>query len=239
MKTSLSVIVPCFNEEKNLPLLVNRINQSVGQSSIPAEIVLVNDGSRDATGSVIDRLAKQFDNVRPVHHPVNQGIVAGWRSGLNAAGGAWVLTTDADLQYAPEDIPALYREMEQGSWDLVQGWRKDREDKSRTRELLSVGLSRVLQWTFSMDLQDVKSGFVLYRKEVFADILDFRQSYFSFQSLITVAAHFKGYRIRQVPITFYRRHAGESFIRRPLWFSMKAATDLPKAFYEYRIQKRR
>ena len=239
MKTSLSVIVPCFNEEKNLPLLVNRINQSVGQAAIPAEIVLVNDGSRDATGSVIDRLAKQFENVRPVHHPVNQGIVAGWRSGLKASSGAWVLTTDADLQYAPEDIPALYGEMETGGWDLVQGWRKDREDPSKIRELLSVGLSRMLQWIFSMDLQDVKSGFVLYRREVFADILDFRQSYFSFQSLITVAAHFKGYRIRQVPITFHRRHAGESFIQRPLWFSLKAATDLPKAFYEYRIQKRR
>src|SRR5689334_2396223 len=91
LKTSLSVIVPCFNEEKNLPLLVNRINQSVGQAAIPAEIVLVNDGSRDATGSVIDRLAKQFDNIRPVHHPVNQGIVGGWRSGLKASTGTWVL----------------------------------------------------------------------------------------------------------------------------------------------------
>jgi len=236
---TLSVIVPCFNEEKNLPLLVNRTNQALGGGGIPGEIVLIDDGSRDATGSLIDRMSKQFQNIRAVHHPVNRGIVEGWRSGLKASTGAWVLTTDADLQYAPEDIPALYREMEAGGADLVQGWRKDREDPSRTRELLSVGLSRILQWTFSMQLEDVKSGFVLYRREVFADILDFKQSYFSFQSLITVAAHFKGYRIRQVPITFFQRHAGESFINRPLVFSLKAATDLPKAFYEYRIRKRR
>jgi glycosyltransferase involved in cell wall biosynthesis len=236
---SLSVIVPCFNEEKNLPLLVNRTNQALGQEKISAEIVLVNDGSRDSTGTIVDRLSQQFDNIRAVHHPVNRGIVEGWRSGLAASSGGWVLTTDADLQYAPEDIPKLYRAMEAGAWDLVQGWRKDREDPSRTRELLSVGLSRVLQWTFSMQLEDVKSGFVLYRREVFSDILDFKQNYFSFQSLITVAAHFKGYRIQQVPITFYQRHAGESFIQRPLVFSLKAATDLPKAFYEYRIRKRR
>jgi len=236
---TLSIIVPCFNEEKNLPLLVNRTNQALGEDGIPGEIVLVNDGSRDGTGAIIDLLAKQFQNIRAIHHPVNRGIVEGWRSGLAASTGEWVLTTDADLQYAPEDIPRLSREMEAGGWDLVQGWRKDREDPSRIREVLSVGLSRLLQWIFSMDLQDVKSGFVVYRREVFQDILNFRQKYFSFQSLITVAAHFKGYRIRQVPILFHRRHAGESFIRRPLIFSLKAATDLPKAFYEYRILKRR
>ena len=236
---TLSVIVPCFNEEKNLPLLVNRTNLTLGTEKIPGEIVLVNDGSRDGTGAVIDLLARQFQNVRTVHHEVNRGIVEGWRSGLAASSGEWVLTTDADLQYAPEDVPKLYREMETGRWDLVQGWRKDREDPSRMREVLSVGLSRMLQWAFSMDLEDVKSGFVVYRREVFSDILDFRQRYFSFQSLITVAAHFKGYRIHQVPITFYMRHAGESFIQRPFLFSLKAATDLPKAFYEYRIQKRR
>jgi glycosyltransferase involved in cell wall biosynthesis len=223
----------------NLPVLVNRINQAMGSAKIPGEIVLVNDGSRDGTGAVIDQLSRQFQNVRAVHHPVNRGIVEGWRSGLAAATGDFVLTTDADLQYAPEDIPPLYREMVSGDWDLVQGWRRDREEPNWMRDLLSVGLSKILQWIFSMNLQDVKSGFICYKKEVFHDILDYRQKYFSFQSLITVAAHFKGYRIRQVPITFFRRHAGESFIKRPLIFSLKAASDLPKAFYEYRIRKRR
>jgi phenylacetate-CoA ligase len=236
---TLSVIVPCFNEEKNLPVLVNRINQAMGSAGIPGEIVLVNDGSRDGTGALADQLSRQFQNVRAVHHPVNRGIVEGWRSGLEASRGDWVLTTDADLQYAPEDIPPLYREMASGKWDLVQGWRRDREEPNWLRDTLSVGLSRILQWIFSMNLQDVKSGFICYRKEVFRDILDYRMRYFSFQSLITVAAHFKGYRIQQVPITFFKRHAGESFIQRPLLFSLKAALDLPKAFYEYRIRKRR
>ena len=235
---TLSVIVPCFNEEKNLPLLVNRTNRALGNAAIPGEVVLVNDGSRDGTGAVIDLLAKQFQNVRAVHHASNRGIVEGWRSGLAASSGEWVLTTDADLQYAPEDIPRLYEAMKTGGWDLVQGWRRDREDPSRFRAFLSVGLSKMLQWMFAMNLQDVKSGFVVYRREVFRDVLDFKQKYFSFQSLITVAGHFKGYRIHQVPITFHRRHAGESFIRRPLIFSLRAATDLPKALYEYRIRKR-
>lgn len=236
---TLSVVVPCFNEEKNLPLLVNRINQALGSAGITGEIVLVNDGSGDGTGAVIDLLARQFQNVRAVHHAGNRGIVEGWRSGLAASRGDLVLTTDADLQYAPEDIPPLYREMVSGDWDLVQGWRKDREQPDWMRDSLSVGLSKLLQWMFSMNLQDVKSGFIVYKKDVFKDILDFRMRYFSFQSLVTVAGHFKGYRIHQIPITFHKRHAGESFIRRPILFSLKAATDLPRAFIEYRIRKRR
>jgi glycosyltransferase involved in cell wall biosynthesis len=236
---TLSVVVPCFNEQKNLPILVNRINQAMGSAGIPGEIILVNDGSTDATGALGDQIARQFQNVRVVHHAVNLGIVEGWRSGLAASKGDFVLTTDADLQYAPEDIPALYREMVAGGCDLAQGWRRDREEPNWLRDALSLGLSRILQWVFSMDLQDVKSGFICYRRDVFRDILDYRMKYFSFQSLITVAAHFKGYRIRQVPITFFKRHAGESFIQRPLIFSLKAAGDIPKAFYEYRIRKRR
>src|SRR5437867_4824294 len=172
---TLSVVVPCLNEEKNLPLLVNRINQAMGSAAIPGEIVLVDDGSRDQTGPVIDMLSRQFQNIRAVHHAMNRGIVEGWRSGLAASTGDLVLTTAADLQYAPEDIPALYREMTSEEWDLVQGWRRDREEADRMRDALSVGLSKILQWIFSLHLQDVKSGFIVYRRDVFKDILDFRQ----------------------------------------------------------------
>ncbi len=78
---TLSVVVPCFNEEKNLPVLVNRINQAMGSAGIPGEIVLVNDGSRDGTGAAIDLLSRQFQNVRAVHHGANRGS---WRDGAAA-----------------------------------------------------------------------------------------------------------------------------------------------------------
>ena len=234
---ALAVIVPCFNEERSLPHLVDRTHAALAAAGIRGEIVLVNDGSLDRTGAVIDGLAEQHDDVHAVHHPRNRGIVEGWRSGLAASTAKLVLTTDADLQYAPEDISTLYREARQGAWDLVQGWRQHRTEQAWLRDVLSGGLSVLLRWVFSMDLHDVKSGFVVYKREVFADILDFRMRYFSFQSLMTVAAHSKGYRIKQVPITFHERYAGQSFIRRPLIFSLKAATDIPKAIWEYRIGK--
>jgi phenylacetate-CoA ligase len=77
---------------------------------------------------------------------------------------------------------------------------------------------------------------VLYRRAVFADVLDHRGRYRMFQHFITIAAHAKGYSIRQVPVTFDRRHAGESFITRPLLFSLRVLREIPIAFAEYRLR---
>jgi len=236
----LSVLVPCYNEVGNLRELVGRTVRAVSSADIDRfEILLVDDGSSDGTGPLIDSLAVEFPQVVPLHHQQNHGIVAGWRSGSSHSRGRVVLTTDADLQYAPEDIPGLYRELETGSWDLVQGWRKNYREKSLLRKLLSNGFSGILRLLFFLPLRDVKSGFIAYRREVLEDILDYRFHYFYFQSLPTVAAYFKGYRIRQVPITFHRRFAGSSSIESPIIFSIRSALDLPKALVEYRFLKQR
>jgi phenylacetate-CoA ligase len=236
----LSVVVPCYNEEDNLRELVGRTVRAVEAEGIGGfEILLVDDGSTDATGTVIGELAAEYPQVVPVSHPQNRGIVSGWRSGFKMSRGSVVLTTDADLQYAPEDIPLLYRECDASPWDLVQGWRKNYREKSLLRKLLSTGFSGLLRLLFFLPLHDVKSGFIAYRREVLEDILDYRFHYFSFQSLPIVAARFKGYRIKQVPITFHQRFAGASSIERPIIFSIRSALDLPKALVEYRFLKPR
>jgi glycosyltransferase involved in cell wall biosynthesis len=237
---ALSVVVPCYNEEGNLRELVGRAVRAMADSGVEDyEILLVDDGSTDGTARVMGELAGEFSPVVPVHHAENRGIVAGWRSGFARSRGRVVLTTDADLQYAPEDIPLLYRECVDGPWDLVQGWRKKYREKSQLRKLLSNGFSVILKLLFFLPIHDVKSGFIAYRREVLEDILDYRFRYFSFQSLPTVAAHFKGYRMKQVPITFHQRFAGESSIERPIIFSIRSALDLPKALVEYRFLKQR
>jgi glycosyltransferase involved in cell wall biosynthesis len=125
VKLMLSVVAPCFNEAKNLRELVERLNQTFQRKQIAGEIVLVNDGSRDTTGSVIDELARLNPNVVGVHHPVNRGIEAAWRSGLQAARGVYVCFIDADLQHLPEDVYRLLREIQLSNADL-QGtaWRQ-------------------------------------------------------------------------------------------------------------------
>src|SRR3989442_15328413 len=104
MAPELSVLVPCFNEEGNLPELVERTERVFERRGIAGEVVLVDDGSRDGTAAQIEALAARFANVVGVHHPTNRGIPAGWRSGLEASRGRYVCTIDADLQYQPEAI---------------------------------------------------------------------------------------------------------------------------------------
>ncbi|MBZ0253587.1 MAG: glycosyltransferase family 2 protein [Candidatus Methylomirabilis sp.] len=229
----LSVIVPCFNEEGNLDILVGRLRACFQEHGIDGEIVLVNDGSRDRTGEVVDELARRFQNVVPVHHAVNKGIVEGWRSGLKNASAPWVCTIDADLQYLPEDCARLYAEMQRTGADLVQGWRRWHTSINWQRYLLSKGFSGFLNALFRMRLRDIKSGFILYKREAFADVMNFRGPYHAFQHFPTIAARKKGYRIVQIPVVWNQRHAGQSFIQMPWRFALRSLRDLPRALDEF------
>ena len=123
---------------------------------------------------------------------------------------------------------------------MVQGWRKFHESPVKDmlfRHILSISLSKFLNFVFSMSLRDIKSGFIVYKREVFKDVLGFSRSYRYFQHFITIAAHSLGYRIRQVPIKFYKRHAGKSFIKSPIIFSLKVCLEIPKAYINFRLRK--
>lgn len=234
----LSVIVPCFNEEKNLPNLVDRLSDAMRLGGIAAEIVLVDDRSRDKTGDVIRRLATAHPFVRGVFHEVNQGISAGWQSGLSAAQAPAVVIMDADLQYAPEDVPKLYRIWQREKPDIVQGWRIAHNFRATYRYILSLGFSFFLNKLFGTNLRDIKSGFLCTSKEIFADMLKTHYSYVFPQHFLVVNAAAKGYTIRQEPVLFWNREAGESFITSPLRFSIRSLRDLPYAFVEFRLRRK-
>ena len=238
----LSIIVPCYNEEENIALLVERIERALTpfeSGGSRYEIILVNDGSTDRTGERIEEAARESRHVVARHHERNAGIVGGWRTGLAAAKGRFVLTTDADLQYRPEDIPALYQTAVEEGCDLVQGWRREHREGNRLRLVLSLGLSLLLNALFGMRLKDIKSGFILYRRETFEAILAYEGNYHHFQHFITIAAHAHGFTIRQIPIVFDKRNAGASFIQSPLRFSLRALHDIPIALWEFRLRRGR
>src|SRR4029453_12789452 len=194
----LSVIVPCYDEEGNLPELVERTARVFEQRSIAGEIVLVNDGSRDGTAAQIDDLARRRPDVVAVHHATNLGIPAGWRSGFERSRGRYVCTIDADLQYQPEAIAVLHREMCAGRADVVQGWRSPFERRRDHRYFLSRGLDVLLKLTFALPGRDVKSGFVLCRREVFEDVLSDASRFHYFPHMIPVVAKARGDSLRQV-----------------------------------------
>jgi phenylacetate-CoA ligase len=235
----LSIIVPCYDEEANLPELVRRTREALALHRLSAEILLVDDKSRDRTRAVIESLAREHAEVRGLYHEENRGIVGGWRTGLAAAQAPLVVITDADLQYAPEDVPRLYHILKREGVDVVQGWRIAHNFRDTYRYLLSVGFSFLLNRLFGTRLHDIKSGFLCTRREVFADMLETRHRFRFPQHFVVVNAVAKGYAVRQEPILFWRRQAGESFIRSPLRFGLLSLTDLPKAVREFRPGARR
>lgn len=233
----LSVVVPCLNEEGNVPELVARVGEVFRVGQLEGELILVDDGSTDGTWAKIEEARQQHGFVVGRRHPRNLGIAAGWKTGVATARGRLVAVIDADLQYQPEDLLRLKREHEWSNVDIVQGWRSPVGREKGPRYYYSRGLNLILNTTFGMNLRDNKSGFVLCRREVFEDLLSFRGRYHYWQSFVMVAAHAKGYSYKQIETLFEPRRAGKSFLdNAPVKAVAKSFVDIGRALVEYRIK---
>jgi phenylacetate-CoA ligase len=233
----LSVIVPCFNEEANVPELASRVGEVFQVGGFAGELLLIDDGSADATWPAIERAQAAHPYVVGRRHPQNRGIAAAWKTGVAAARGRLVAILDADLQYQPEDILRLKREREFSNVDIVQGWRSPVGRDKGGRYYYSRGLNLMLNRAFGMNLRDNKSGFLLTDREILQDLLSYRGDYFYWQSFIMVSAHAKGYTYKEVETLFEPRRAGSSFLDGA---AMKAVSrsfvDIGRALVEYRVR---
>ncbi len=235
----LSVIAPCFNEQDNVELLTARTLGVFEEMGIAAQLLLVDDGSTDATWERIEQCSRGSSQVHGIRHVSNRGMEAAWHSGLEGASGELVCLIDADLQNRPEDIPRLYRAYLRELPDLVQGIRHP-VSGARHRHLFSRGLNLLLNLTFRMSLRDSKSGFVLCRRDVLPRLLRHRFEYRYYQSFIGVAAHTQCYTIAEVNTDFDKRHAGDSFLARfPFAVSLRICWELMKFKVETRSSAHR
>ena len=228
----LSVIAPCLNEEGNIDALTDRTLAVFDEIGVSAELILVDDGSTDATWQRIERRAAADQRVRGVRHESNRGMEQGWLSGCAVSQGDLTCLIDADLQNRPEDIAKLYKTYIRELPDLVQAVRHLSGGPKRM-QLFSRGLNFVLNATFGTQLRDNKSGFILCRRDVLVGILEHRYRYRYFQSFIGVAAHATGYTTLEVDTQFDQRLTGSSFLRRfPIMVSLRILGELLK----YRIE---
>lgn len=233
----LSVVVPCFNEELNIPELSQRVLAMFDGAGLQGELILIDDGSADATARVIREHSRRDPRIVGVFHRINRGMAGAWRTGVNAARGAHVAIIDADLQYQPEDILRLYRTLIDSSVDVVQGWRSSVGRERGARYMLSRGFNTLLNGAFGMSLRDNKSGFVCCAREVIQDLLTYRGRYAYWQSFIMVAAHAKGYSYKEIEAVFEERKQGQSFLEgRAFHAAARCLVDVGAALWEYRVR---
>ena len=202
----LSIIVPIFNEEDNIDLLYEAIDRSVKPLNLPWELILVDDGSKDHSLDKIRELVKKNpDKVEAVVLRRNFGQTAALAAGIDQSKGDVVILLDADLQNDPADIPLMVSKINEG-YDVVSGWRYDRQDNFITRTLPSRMANGLISWVTGVHLHDYGCTLKAYRREV---ITGFRL-YGEMHRFIPVYASSYGARIIELPVNHNPRKFGKT-----------------------------
>jgi glycosyltransferase involved in cell wall biosynthesis len=197
----VSLLVPAKDEAENLPEFVRLCGVALGGAGFSYEVVVVDDGSRDGSGAVLERLRAEYPFLRVVTHRRQRGIADALRSAADAAGGDVFVFYPADLQYLPEDIPALVRPILDGSADIVTGTKQGKYEKAFVSGIYNA-LCRRLFGVRVQDLNSVKA----WRREIMPT-MPLRPDWHRF--MVVIAAT-DGWRLTSHPVPLHPRRAGVS-----------------------------
>jgi glycosyltransferase involved in cell wall biosynthesis len=200
----LSVVVPVRNEERSVELLYDEIQAALDPLERDWEAVFVDDGSTDGSFAALTRLHARAANVRVVRLRRNFGKAAALAAGFRQSRGEVIATLDADGQDDPAEIPRLLAKLDEG-FDLVSGWKTKRRDPWR-RRLLSRVFNAVTGRISGVRLHDMNSGLKAYRAEVVRGM----PLYGELHRFIPVLAHYRGFRIAELPVNHRAREYGRS-----------------------------
>lgn len=196
----ISVIVPAYNEEGNIAEFCRQFDQMRRQVNHPYELILIDDGSNDGTWKVIQEQAAKYEFIRCAQHPVNRGLTEALQTGFANSSGEIYVFYPADLQYLPEDIPALVQPILDGA-DVVAGWKQGKYRKRFVSGIYNY-LSRRI---FNLKIHD-QNSVKAFRAEVTRDMF-LRRDWHRY--LVVLAAD-RGYKIAEVKIPLYERRWGKS-----------------------------
>lgn len=217
----LSVVLPVYNEEDNIYPVHQELVDVLSGLDLRYEIIYVDDGSSDSSATKIKTLAEQNpDIVRAVMLRRNFGQTAAIQAGIDHANGAIIALMDADLQNDPHDIPLMLEQMETEGYDLVSGWRKNRQDRALSRKLPSRIANRLISVVTRVELHDYGCTLKTYRREV----LDHVRLYGEMHRFIPVLANAAGARIVERVVNHRPRIHGKS--KYGLWRTVKVVLDL-------------
>lgn len=212
LQAEVTIVVPCWNEEAAVPLLIERLDRLIRGGRRAWEVVLVDDGSLDRTPDLLRTACRKRPWMRLVRHPRNLGLGAALRTGFGGPLAPIVCTLDSDCTYPPERLPDLIAALGQGV-DVVTGspWHPDnrRAEGERLRVALSRAVSRIYRWIAGTRIYTFTCLFRAYRREVVQRVA-FTENGFAAVTEILVRAILRGYRVAEVPMPLTARHHGVS-----------------------------
>lgn len=202
---TLSVIFPAFNEEANIRYTVEAARLVLPKLAQTWEIILVNDGSRDATTPICDGLAEQYPEVRAIHHVENRGYGAALKSGILAARYEYIFFTDSDGQFDLQELENLIDWA--GQYEIVTGYRAKRQDPPH-RLINAWGWRTLVRMVLGVRVRDIDCAFKIFQRSVF-DRVQIRSVGAMVNTEILAQANSFGMRIHEVKVTHYPRRAGK------------------------------
>ena len=201
----LSVVVPLFNEEDTIPFLHEELVRALEATGRSFEIIVVDDGSTDRSFALARELHERDPRVRVIRLRRNFGQTPAMSAGFDAARGEWIITIDADLQNDPADITRLIAKAEEG-YDVVSGWRKDRQDALMSRKIPSRLANRLIGIVTGVRLHDYGCSLKIYRAEVAKGM----RLYGELHRFLPAVASAQGIAIAEIPVGHRPRVRGTS-----------------------------
>jgi len=219
MTPRYSLIIPFYNEAGNIMPLLENATDVLTRLNGDAEIILVNDGSTDATAAEIAACISRWPQCRAITHPHNLGQNVALLAGLRAARGEFILTMDGDRQNDPGDFPLLLEPVEAGRLDVACGWRRERQDSALRRSMSRLA-NAVRRRLLRDGVHDAGCQLRVLRREVVTALFPFEL----LQAFIPAIAVAAGYRVGEFPVRHHPRVRGRAnFGLRQLWWKPAVA----------------
>jgi len=205
IKETLSILIPIFNEEENIPSLYDRLLAALKKIGRPYEVIFIDDGSSDGSLEILLDISKKNSNVKIISFSRNFGQTAALSAGIDFSRGEILIPMDGDLQNDPEDILPLLEKIEEG-YDAVSGWRKDRKDPFFTRRLPSIIANKMISLIGGVRLHDYGCTLKAYKRDILKNI----RLYGEMHRFIPIYAQWIGARVAEIPVNHFPRKHGSS-----------------------------
>ncbi len=199
----VSVVIPIYNEEENVPTLIDRVREALEELDRTWELILIDDGSSDRSGELIESACSLDSRIKFIQFRRNFGQTAATAAGFEHASGTVIVPMDGDLQNDPRDIGMLLEKLDEG-YDVVSGWRKDRKDAFLNRKLPSGIANWLIAKVTGVPLHDLGCSLKAYRKEIMEEV----KLYGEMHRFIPVIASWYGARICEVVVRHHPRERG-------------------------------